>query len=172
MPNNSQNGIIFNIQRFAIHDGPGIRTTVFLKGCPLRCWWCHNPESHKLLPEKFDGCNLRRGFDHSFSMDKDEIGQEISVDDLTNEINKDRMFYDESSGGVTFSGGEPFMQLDFLLEVLTGCKNRDINTVIDTSGYAPWNSFENVLEYTDLFLFDLKIEAGMKKGGLLRLTAH
>ena len=124
----TQKGIIFNIQRFALHDGPGIRTTVFFKGCPLRCWWCHNPESHKILPEKFDGCNLRRGFDQSFSMNKDELGKEFSVDELMSEILKDRIFYDESSGGVTFSGGEPLMQPEFLMEALTECKSSGVHT--------------------------------------------
>jgi pyruvate formate lyase activating enzyme len=150
-------GIIFNIQRFAIHDGPGIRTTVFFKGCPLRCWWCHNPESHKILPEKFDGCNLRRGFDQSFSMDKDEIGKEISVDELLSEISKDRIFYEESSGGVTFSGGEPFMQHEFLIRLLNECKIAGIHSAIDTSGYTASEIITEVAPYADLFLYDLKL---------------
>jgi pyruvate formate lyase activating enzyme len=157
MANNLKSGIIFNIQRFAIHDGPGIRTTVFLKGCPLRCWWCHNPESHKILPEKFDGCNLRRGFDQSFSMEKDEIGKEISVHELVNEIEKDRMFYDESSGGVTFSGGEPLMQPEFLIESLKECKSIGIHSVIDTCGYASPEVINEVAPYADLILYDLKL---------------
>jgi len=157
MPGNSKSGIIFNIQRFAIHDGPGIRTTVFFKGCPLRCWWCHNPESHKILPEKFDGCNLRRGFDQSFSMEKDEIGKEISVDELLNEIIKDRVFYDESSGGVTFSGGEPLMQPEFLIKTLKECKSNGIHSVIDTCGYASSEIINEIAPYADLFLYDLKL---------------
>ena len=153
----TQRGIIFNIQRFAIHDGPGIRTTVFFKGCPLRCWWCHNPESHKILPEKFDGCNLRRGFDQSFSMNKDEIGKEISVDELMNEIVKDRVFYEESGGGVTFSGGEPLMQPEFLIESLKECKALGIHSAVDTSGYTSEGVIDRVSSYADLFLFDLKL---------------
>jgi len=157
MTNSSQRGIIFNIQRFAIHDGPGIRTTVFFKGCPLRCWWCHNPESHKIIPEKFDGCNLRRGFDQSFSMDKDEVGKEISVDELMYEIIKDRVFYEESNGGVTFSGGEPLMQPEFLSELLKACKEKGIHTSVDTSGYASTEIINKVADHADLFLYDLKL---------------
>lgn len=157
MIDTKQNGVIFNIQRFAIHDGPGIRTTVFFKGCPLRCWWCHNPESHKTLPERVEGCNTRRGFDQSFSMDKDEIGKEISVDELMTEIVKDRVFYEESAGGVTFSGGEPLMQAEFLTELLKECKTVGIHSVVDTSGYAAEDSLNRVALNADLFLFDLKL---------------
>lgn len=153
----STHGIIFNIQRFAIHDGPGIRTTVFFKGCPLRCWWCHNPESHKILPEKFDGCNLRRGFDQSFTMNKDEVGKEISVDELMTEIIKDRVFYEESGGGVTFSGGEPFMQSEFLTILLKECKSLGIHSVVDTSGYTSEESLNQIAPNVDLFLYDLKL---------------
>jgi pyruvate formate lyase activating enzyme len=153
----STHGIIFNIQRFAIHDGPGIRTTVFFKGCPLRCWWCHNPESHKILPEKFDGCNLRRGFDQSFSMDKDKVGMEISVDELMSEIIKDRVFYEESEGGVTFSGGEPLMQPRFLAELLKECRTNGVHTSVDTSGYASTDILNKIADNTDLFLYDLKL---------------
>ncbi len=157
MNDNGQQGIIFNIQRFAIHDGPGIRTTVFFKGCPLRCWWCHNPESHKSLAEKIEGCNLRRGFDQSFSMGKDEIGKEISVDELMTEIVKDRIFYEESSGGVTFSGGEPLMQAEFLTELLKECKSVGIHSAVDTSGYASIENLNQAAPNTDLFLYDLKL---------------
>jgi pyruvate formate lyase activating enzyme len=155
--NSQTRGIIFNIQRFSIHDGPGIRTTIFLKGCPLRCWWCHNPESHKILPEKFDNCNSRRGFDQTFSMTKDEIGKEVSVDELMQEIIKDRIFYEESSGGVTFSGGEPLMQPHFLIQTLKECKLREIHSVIDTSGYANMEVINEAALFADLFLYDLKL---------------
>jgi pyruvate formate lyase activating enzyme len=150
-------GTIFNIQRFAIHDGPGIRTTVFFKGCPLRCWWCHNPESHKTLPEKIDGCNLRRGFDQTFTLNKDDVGKEFTVDELIYEILKDRIFYDESSGGVTFSGGEPLMQSEFLSEILNECKSRGIHTTVDTSGFVSSEIIKVAAINTDLFLYDLKI---------------
>lgn len=155
--NDSTHGIIFNIQRFAIHDGPGIRTTVFFKGCPLRCWWCHNPESHKILPEKFDGCNLRRGFDQSFTMNKDEVGKEISADELMIEIVKDRLFFEESGGGVTFSGGEPLMQSEFLTVLLKECKSLGIHSAVDTSGFTSEDILNQVAPNVDLFLFDLKL---------------
>ena len=157
MNNPNQTGIIFNIQRFAIFDGPGIRTTVFFKGCPLRCWWCHNPESHKILPEKIDGCNIRRGFDQTFSMKNDEIGKEFSVNELIDEILKDKVFYEESDGGVTFSGGEPLMQPNFLIECLKECKNQNIHTIVDTSGYSSLEIIQKVAEHTDMFLYDLKL---------------
>lgn len=153
----SQTGIIFNIQRFALHDGPGIRTTVFFKGCPLRCWWCHNPESHKILPEKFNGCNQRRGFDQTFSVNKDEVGKEISIEELITEVMKDRVFYEESNGGVTFSGGEPLMQPEFLAEALKECKNSGVHTAVDTSGYSEIENLKSAATDTDLFLFDLKL---------------
>ncbi len=157
MSTESRSGIIFNIQRFAIHDGPGIRTTVFFKGCPLRCWWCHNPESHKNLPEKINGCNLRRGFDQSFSMDIDEIGKEFSIEELMNEIVKDKIFFEESGGGVTFSGGEPLLQSEFLLELLKECKSIGIHSTVDTSGFAPNEVVKKTAENAELFLYDLKL---------------
>ncbi|MBT8387920.1 MAG: glycyl-radical enzyme activating protein [Ignavibacteria bacterium] len=150
-------GVIFDLKKFAIHDGPGIRTTIFFKGCPLRCWWCHNPESHKLLPEKFDGCNTSRGLNHPFSSNEDEVGREVTVDEIINEIEKDRIFYDESGGGVTFSGGEPLMQPDFLKELLTYCKSSEINSSVDTSGYSVEDSLKKILDLPDNFLFDLKM---------------
>ena len=149
------NGIVFDIKKFALHDGPGIRTTIFLKGCPLRCWWCHNPESQKEIPETIKTKsfkNINSGFC------EDEIsGKEYSVDELLTEIAKDRIFYDESGGGVTFSGGEPLVQVSFLKEILNLCKENDVHTIVDTSGYAPITSFDLIYEFTDGFLFDLKL---------------
>lgn len=140
-------GTIFNIQHYAIHDGPGIRTTVFFKGCPLRCWWCHNPESHEIEPETI-------GLpDKSIEM----IGSVMTVLEVMREIEKDVLFFDESGGGVTFSGGEPLMQPAFLHALLTACKQRDIHTAIDTSGYAPQEIFEQIRDVVDLFLYDLKL---------------
>ncbi|MGE5500166.1 MAG: glycyl-radical enzyme activating protein [Syntrophothermus sp.] len=150
---NDVTGIVFNIQKFSLNDGPGIRTTVFLKGCPLSCIWCHNPESWNPLPEK-TSFRLK-----AYSEDNDSkfAGYKISVTKVLKEICKDSMFYEESSGGVTFSGGEPLMQPDFLKELLINVKKYEIHTAIDTCGYAPFEQFEKVIPYTDLFLFDLKI---------------
>ena len=150
-------GVIFDIKRFAIHDGPGIRTTIFFKGCPLRCWWCHNPESHKILPEKFDGCNFRNNINHSLSSQDNEVGREVTISQLMKEIEKDSVFYEESGGGVTFSGGEPTMQPDFLSALLKECEEAGLYTTVDTSGYAPTRIFEKIIDHTDLFLFDLKL---------------
>jgi len=135
-------GFIFNIQRFSVHDGPGIRTTVFLKGCPLRCWWCHNPE----------GLSFEQNENNNSG-----IGQFYLVDELFEEIKKDRIFYEESGGGVTFSGGEPLSQIDFLSEILDVCKSTGIHTVVDTSGYANKALIKKIKDKTDLFLYDLKL---------------
>ena len=140
-------GCVFNIQRYVIHDGPGIRTTVFFKGCPLRCWWCHNPESHCLGIEKVT----------SVDQQEDTLGQMLTVADIMQEVEKDVVFFDESGGGVTFSGGEPLMQPEFLLVLLQRCRQQDIHTTVDTCGYAPSDVFQAVLASVDLILFDLKI---------------
>lgn len=146
-------GIVFDIKRFAIHDGPGIRTTVFLKGCPLRCWWCHNPESQELQPETdikmipLDGKTFEQ---------KRTVGNLMSVEEVMAEIDKEAPFYEESGGGVTFSGGEPLMQHDFLLELLKACKIRGYHTAVDTTGYVRKELLEKVIPYTDVFLFDIK----------------
>jgi pyruvate formate lyase activating enzyme len=152
----STTGVIFDLKRFAIHDGPGIRTTVFFKGCPLLCWWCHNPESHKVLPEKFDGCNFRSNINHSLSS-HDEVGREVTIPELMREIEKDSVFYEESGGGVTFSGGEPTLQPDFLLSLLTECNESGFHTAVDTSGHAPKRIFEKIIDHTNIFLYDLKL---------------
>ena len=130
---------IFNIQKFSLHDGPGIRTTVFFKGCPMKCLWCHNPESQKFEPEL-------------------NFGQQYTVRELVKLLKKDQIFYDQSGGGVTLSGGEVMVQnMDYILEVLKGLKREGISVVIDTSGFAPAGNFAKVLPYTDLFLYDLKM---------------
>jgi pyruvate formate lyase activating enzyme len=138
-------GVIFDIKRFAVHDGPGIRTTVFLKGCDLRCPWCHNPESQGYGVETLDG---RDGPLH--------VGRQVTVDEVVAEIERDAMFFDESGGGVTFSGGEPLGQPEFLCAALDRCGELGIHRAVDTSGYAPRDVLLRVAERTDLFLYDLK----------------
>lgn len=147
-------GLIFDIRRFTVHDGPGIRTTVFFKGCPLSCWWCHNPESHSCYPEEsLKSLNLDG---KKFSL-KEMIGKWMSVEEVMSELRMDRIFYTESSGGVTFSGGEPLMQSEFLLELLKECKANNLHTTLDTSGYTDRGIIENIQPYADLFLYDLKL---------------
>ena len=146
-------GIIFDIKRFALHDGPGIRTTIFLKGCAASCWWCHNPESQSEGIEK----TIRRNvFDGCIFEEEENIGKEITIDEIMAEITKDLIFYNESGGGVTFSGGEPLVQADFLGEVLNRCLKQGIHTTLDTTGYAADNIFESIMPMVDLFLYDLK----------------
>ena len=183
-------GIIFNIQRFSINDGPGIRTVVFLKGCTLSCMWCFNPESQDknlqifLNNETCIECN--RCFDicpvKAISIDSGErkidrskcnkcgkcvevcnskalsiVGEEKTADEVIDEIIKDKPFYDKSNGGVTLSGGEALHQPEFSKAILKKCKKNGINTAIETSGYIKqWELFEELLDYTDLVLYDLK----------------
>jgi len=145
-------GIIFDIKRYAINDGPGIRTTVFIKGCPLNCWWCHNPEGIKINIE-----NLNKTKKINSKINQNKIfGYKINVKNLTNEILKDYIFYKESKGGVTFSGGEPLLQIDFLHSMLIECKKNNINTAIDTCGYSTIKKIEKIYDHVDLFLYDLK----------------
>jgi pyruvate formate lyase activating enzyme len=151
-----QNGYIFDIKRYSINDGPGIRTTIFFKGCPLNCWWCHNPESQRKLPEEFSGCSLRWNFSPD-ETGKDMIGSAASVADIMEVIQKDIPFYDQSKGGVTFSGGEPLLQHEFLTSLLIECRKRDIHTAVDTSGYADISIIKSIAPLTDLFLYDLKL---------------
>ena len=144
-------GRVFDIQRFSIHDGPGIRTTVFLKGCPLDCWWCHNPEGRHPRPE-----SMAAGSNRDAPGDTVPVGTRMSVDAIMAEIEKDRLFYDESGGGVTFSGGEPLAQPDFLAALLNGCREQGIHTALDTTGYAPPEIIGRIAPLVDLFLYDLK----------------
>lgn len=142
-------GIVFDIKRFALHDGPGIRTTVFLKGCPLDCWWCHNPEGRALDPEFMD-----RG---ATQQTPAVVGSKMTLAEVMAEIEKDTLFYDESGGGVTFSGGEPLSQADFLIALLTRCRRLGLHTALDTSGHAPPEILSRVAPLVDLFLYDLKL---------------
>ena len=126
---------IIKISRYCTDDGPGIRTVVFLKGCPLRCIWCHNPESHS---------NLIEG----------EYGKCLSILDIMNVIKKDITFYNTSNGGVTISGGEPLYNHQFTIEILKRCKELNIHTCIETSGFASLDIFKEVISYCDFhYLF-------------------
>lgn len=183
-------GTCFNIQRYSVHDGPGIRTTVFLKGCPLSCTWCHNPEGMSreleliVVQDRCVGCGacveacpnppvvnadgravtdrrscLRCGscVDVCVAGARRLVGQPMTVEELLTEIERDRAFYEESGGGVTFSGGEPFEQHEFLLACLRACRERGLHTAIDTSGHAPRDVILEAATLTDLFLYDLKL---------------
>lgn len=183
------NGNIFNIQRFSINDGQGIRTTVFFKGCPLRCKWCHNPESQKNSPELLfsgDKCILCKKCEalcengvHLFSENHtvlrencafcgkcaevcpvkclDTAGKTVSSDDVIKEVLRDRIFFEESGGGVTLSGGEPFMQYGFMLEILKKAKENSLHTAVETCGFTDREKILEAAEYIDVFLFDYKL---------------
>lgn len=139
--------LIFNIQKFSVHDGPGIRTTIFFKGCPIRCAWCHNPESQSFRNEIIltkDG-------------QEEVVGRNYSINELVKEIEKDTMFYEQSGGGVTLSGGEVMSQnMNYLETLVKTLKSRGISVVIDTCGVAPFKHYERLMPYVDLFLYDLK----------------
>lgn len=170
-------GMIFDIEHGSFVDGPGIRTTVFFKGCNLKCAWCHNPESQSAKPQmmyykdKCNGCGKCKEV-CLYELTQCELcgkcvlycpqnarkisGKEYSTDEILEEIIQDKPFYDNSDGGVTFSGGECMLQLDFLSEILKKCKENGISTAIDTAGFVPFSSFEKIIPYTDVFLYDLK----------------
>ena len=182
-------GVIFDVKRYAIHDGPGIRTTVFFKGCPLRCRWCHNPESwdqgpeHSLRTSLCTGCGrcieaceagaISRSGDR-VSTDltrcvfcgacveacptgaREIVGRQVTVAEVMAEIERDVVFYDQSGGGATFSGGEPLVQPAFLDELLAACQAREIHTALDTCCHAPWDVVEKICRRVDLLLCDLK----------------
>ena len=168
---------IFDIQRNSFVDGPGIRTTVFFKGCNLRCKWCHNPESQAGAPQmlfyrdKCTGCGKCAEVcpNHLLSCDKcgkcaiycindarQLCGKEYTADEILAEVIKDKLFYDASGGGVTCSGGECMLQIDFLCELLAKCKEKGIHTAVDTAGDVPWEYFERVMPFADMFLYDVK----------------
>jgi pyruvate formate lyase activating enzyme len=147
-------GVVFNTRSFSVHDGPGIRKAIFFKGCPLRCAWCHNPESHSFDIESVD---VNQRISQKTFCTKQEIGKIVSVEELMVSIRADIPFFEESGGGVTLTGGEPLAQPSFALELLKACKLESVHTALDTCGYAPWGAFEQTLAYTDLYLFDLKL---------------
>ena len=187
---NNELPIFFDIKRYALHDGPNIRTTVFFKGCPLRCFWCHNPEglgsSLEVVTvqercigcqECVDGCpeqalswngdTIRRDdllcslclncVEICPSLAHEAVGYQASIERIIGEIKKDLAFYDQSGGGVTFSGGEPLAQAGYLIELLKRCGELEIHRSVDTSGYAETDRLLEVAAHTDLFLFDLKL---------------
>ena len=146
-------GVIFDIKRFSVNDGPGIRTTVFFKGCPLNCLWCHNPEGRSYKIQEVMGSHMI-GY-KSFAC-TETIGREITVNEVIDEIEKDRVFYEESNGGVTLSGGEPLFHFEFLFELLKTLKNKNIKIAVDTTGFTETEYLKSILEYVDLFLYDIK----------------
>jgi pyruvate formate lyase activating enzyme len=146
-------GLIFSVKRYSIHDGQGIRVTFFMKGCPLQCKWCHNPEGIDPLPRTVIQKN--RIGSHEFSR-SEEVGKYYTVDSILDILDKEKVFMNHSKGGVTFSGGEPMLQAEFLLETLKACKKIGYHTAVDTSGCSPSEKFESVIPFTDLFLFDIK----------------
>lgn len=183
-------GNIFQIQRWSIHDGEGIRSTVFLKGCPLRCRWCANPESWNSTPEvlffheRCTGCGrcvhvcdagaitVEAGATKVFSTGKcrgcgkccevcpagarKKMGSRVTVEEVMKVIKRDAIFYRESGGGVTFSGGEPFAQLEFLRQLVVSCNRLDINTAVETCGYFDWDQVKDIFEILDCVFVDIK----------------
>ncbi len=135
-------GIVFDIKRGSVKDGPGLRTSVFLKGCPLRCVWCHNPESQAATPQKA----VTTG---------ETCGREMSVDEVMAEVLADRPFYG-AAGGVTLTGGEPTAQPDFAVALAAAAQAVGVSVALDTCGAAPWTTFARLLPHVDLFLYDLK----------------
>lgn len=189
-PKNTKKGVVFNIQRFSIHDGPGIRTTVFMKGCFMKCAWCSNPESQKLLPQlmvrdvKCTVCGrcAEACTEHAISLTEEPrrlidwsvctqcmkcaevciyeslgvIGKYMDVEEIVNEVKKDEIFYKNSGGGATISGGEPLFQHEFVVNLLKALKEEDIHTALDTCGYVSFEVLQEALPYVDLLLFDIK----------------
>ncbi|MFW5725185.1 MAG: glycyl-radical enzyme activating protein [Bacteroidota bacterium] len=146
-------GLLFDIRRYSVHDGPGIRTTVFFKGCPLHCLWCHNPEGISREPQPI----LRnRPIDGRDCLVRDKAGKWYMSNEVMRDVESDRLFFEESGGGVTFSGGEPLMQPLFLMELIALCKSSGIHIAIDTSGHAPNEIFKRATSVADLLLFDIK----------------
>jgi pyruvate formate lyase activating enzyme len=142
----TETGFIFNIQKFSIHDGPGIRTTIFFKGCPLRCRWCSNPESQCFTAEPL------RDPDGTISLS----GKAYTLAELMAICRQDQDFYEESGGGVTLSGGEALSQAPFVIRLLDALRETGIHCALETSGYAPGEVFSEVIRRTDLILFDIK----------------
>ena len=146
-------GYVFDIRHYSVHDGPGIRTAVFMKGCPLRCRWCHNPESQHIQPVEI--IKERRIGEKLLKM-PEVIGKLMSPAQVADEVLKSQLFFEESGGGVTFTGGEPLMQPDFLMECIRLMKQHNLHIALDTCGYAQPEQFSAIIAEVDLVLFDLK----------------
>jgi pyruvate formate lyase activating enzyme len=186
-------GLVFDIQRYCIHDGPGIRSTVFFKGCPLACWWCHNPEGQTAEADLIVRANrcVRCGAcmaacgqgalswqddtvvtdmakcqrcgdcaDACVAEARQLVGRRMTVAQVMAQVERDVPFYDQSGGGVTFSGGEPLSQPSFLLDLLEACGCAGIHRAVETCGYASWETCDRIRLHTDLFLYDLKLMDG------------
>lgn len=175
--NDNLTATIFDIQKNSFIDGPGIRTTVFFKGCNLRCKWCHNPESQsfnremmfwknkcvdcgkckKLCQYELSKCDFcAKCTVYCPAHAREVCGKEYSVYEVLEEVSKDKIFYNYSGGGVTFSGGECMLQIDFLESLLRKCRFMDIHSAVDTAGDVPWEYFERIIPYTNVFLYDVK----------------
>jgi pyruvate formate lyase activating enzyme len=182
-------GNIFDVKKFSINDGPGIRTTVFFQGCPLACPWCHNPEGRSAEPVlmyrasrctlcgecvkvckrnaiRIDGrvitdrsrCNnCGKCTEACYQGAREISGHRVSVEEVMAQVERDRPFYEQSGGGVTFSGGEPLMQPRFLMKLLRSCREAGISTAVDTSGCCTWDDLDDIRGMVDLFLYDLKL---------------
>ena len=186
---NAKSAFVFDIEKFAVHDGPGIRTVIFIKGCPLHCLWCHNPESQSFEPEllfraeKCTGCgkcaavcpehchtvtNGKHTFDraecrhcglcaeHCPAEALISVGRKMSVDEVMKEVMKDQVFYRNSGGGITLSGGEPMAHFAFTSALLKAAKEAGIHTAVETCGFAPWDRIRELLPLVDLWLWDVK----------------
>lgn len=184
-----KSAVIFDIQKYSIHDGPGIRTVVFLKGCPLRCPWCANPESQLLEPKIVyfkdkcigdlnckkvcpkgaitvdkEGININEDkctkcmlcVDNCYATALRVYGKNLSIDEIITKCMEDKIFYETSKGGVTLSGGEPLLQFNAAYEILKRLKFQGINTAIETTGYVSKENIKKIINYVDLFLFDIK----------------
>lgn len=140
-------GVVFDIQRYSVHDGPGIRTIVFLKGCPLRCLWCSNPESQRLEPEYM--ADVVKG-------GQKQVGKEMTVAEVMKQAVRDRVFYETSGGGITLSGGEPLFQSDFAAALIAAAKEEGIHSAVSTTGFSNFETLWKVVEHADYILYDVK----------------